>query len=180
MPAKIEPVSFVWRDDDVMAPISENRGLASRQYAHGKKYRLVPYRKRSPETHNQLFAAAKKTFDNLPEQMQGRWSNPAHMRYHSLIELGYCKQDVFVCGSAAEAQRNVRIALFSEPYALVKTTGPVMRVFIADSMRVDEDGSRNGMDRATFQEAKQRCLELWASWLDVTVKQLLDSLKDTE
>lgn len=128
----------------------------------GETVSLEVGRSRSDVSHRHQFAEIREAWASLPETMQNLpyAQNPEALRKHGLIVRGYCDVGTVDAGSKAAAER---VAAMLEPiarrahgYALVKTQGPLVRVYTPQSQ------SYRAMGRKVFQESKTAVLD-WIS-----------------
>lgn len=155
---RIHPQRFRW-DGTAMVPLSPL--TAARQYVEGEVYRLAPPVERSRESHRLYFAAVTEAWEQLDDARRARFPSPEHLRKTALIRVGYYDERVIVCASAAEAERVAALIKPLDEFAIIETSGRVVRVYTAKSQ------SESAMGRATFEDSKQKVLDLLAEMIGV-------------
>jgi hypothetical protein len=159
------PITMQW-DGEVMRPLARFGKECDRRYVVGETYPLEVHESRSSNTHRHYFAALNDAWANLPEAVAPQFPSVEHLRKWALIKAGICDTRDHVCGSDAEARA---LASFIEPidsYAVVEVRGPVVRIHTAKSQSV------RSMDKATFQDSKQKVLDAVANLIGVPVSEL--------
>lgn len=157
--------ALLWRwDGRVMVPQSPK--LAAKDFKAGESYRLAEEHERSQASHRAYFAAVNQAHANLPDDLLEDLPTPEHLRKVALIKCGFADERSIVCASKAEA---IRIAAFVRPmdsYAIVATQGTVVKVWTAHSQNM------RAMDRAVFQDSKQKVLDYCARLIGVKPSEL--------
>lgn len=153
---------FVWTGEAFAPP----PGFARRcdeTFVIGQRYILTEVQERSPKSHNQFFAIVNEAFANLREEDAARFPSPTILRKHCLIRAGFCDVQETVCKFKTEANRLAATiqatAAMMDDYVIVTVRGKVVTSYRAKSMDM------RSMDRATFQEAKDKCLAILADML---------------
>lgn len=155
------PMPFRWTGE-AFEPLPRFRPQADRELVVGQVYMLDERQERSPATHNHEFAWLAEAWQNLPEHLGERFATAEHLRKFALIKAGYHDSQTFVASSKAEA---LRLAAFLRPideFSVVTVSGATVTRFIAKSQ------SRRAMDKATFQDSKQKVLEIVAEMIGVS------------
>lgn len=130
---------------------------------------LTVDRERSEASHRHEFAWLRNAWENLPESLAGEpyASSPEHLRKYALIQCGYRDVREVVLSDDDDASR---VLAFVRPlvdrYALIVTSGPVVRIYTARSQ------SRKAMGAKEFQESKTRIMDYIAGLLGVTAEEL--------
>lgn len=159
------PLPFTW-DGEAMRIRPSFQRQADQAFCIGEVYTLAPVEDRSAASHRHYFAAINEVWANLPEGMTERYPTAEALRKAALIRAGYHDERSIVCASRAEA---LRVAAFIKPmddYALVATSGAVVRVFTAKSQSV------RAMGKAAFEKSKADVLEALADMIGVTTQAL--------
>jgi len=127
---------------------------------------LMRHEERSIASHRAYFAMLRSAWMNIPEKLCAEYPTETHLRKKALIACGFADERSIVCSSKAEA---LRVSAFIKPmdeYAVVLTSGPVVKVFTAQSQSV------KAMGKAEFQRSKTAVLDYVAGLLSVSPKQL--------
>lgn len=160
------PFPFIW-DGEVMRPPGNYWPVqADKRFVVGRQYRLVEWRDRSENSHRHYFAAVHDGWQNLPDDQMERFPTSEHLRKWALIKAGYCDERTIVAASKAEAQR---IAAFVKPmdqFAVVTARDAVVTVYTAKSQ------SMKAMGRDSFQDSKQKVLDIIATMVGVSADSL--------
>lgn len=157
------PLKFRWQDG-TMQPLAPD--VARRTYEDGQIYRLAPWEDRSANTHRHYFSCINEGWNQLPEHMADQFATPDHLRRWLLIRAGFRDERTIVLASKAEA---VRVAAFIrplDPYAVVVPRESTVVVMTAHSQSYKSMGAR------TFQESKEKTLDLLASMIGTDSKTL--------
>lgn len=147
------PLPFQW-DGTSMTP---TRGFAKRadeQFVIGETYRLTVEEQRSTATHNHEFAWLRDAWANLPEHLAAIYPSPEHLRKRALIDAGYYDETIIDAGTNAAALRVASAVRGFDDFALVI----VQRQFVI--RRVAKSQSKRAMNRQTFQESKQKIMDI--------------------
>lgn len=114
---------------------------------------------RTQASHNHQWAEIAELWRTLPESLAGApyAQSPEALRKHALIARGYCDTATVDAGSKAAAARVAAslasLATRAHGYAIVKTDGPLVRVFTPLSQ------SYRAMGKAMFNESKAAVLD---------------------
>lgn len=160
------PIPMRWQGDGFTPINSRWAKEADKAFVVGEVYRIDTVEERSSASHRHYFAAVNQAWLNLPERLSEQFDTPEKLRKYALIKVGYCDQRSIVCASKAEAHR---VAAFMRPmdeYALVLPFDNTVTVWTAKSQ------SLKAMDRKTFNESKQKVLDLLASMVGVQPHEL--------
>jgi hypothetical protein len=155
---------FVWNGEAMVPP----PGFARRCdeiFVIGQRYVLTEVQERSSASHRHFFACVRETWMNLPEEEAQRFRSPDMLRKHALIRAGFCDVQETVCKFKTEANRLAATiqatAAMMDDYVIVTVRGKVVTSYRAKSMDM------RSMDKATFQEAKDRILAILGEMLGV-------------
>jgi hypothetical protein len=165
---KLPPMIMQW-DGEALKPTRRFQKIADQRLVIGEVYRVDPEEERSIASHNHYFAAITEAWRNLPEDTGERYPTSEHLRKWALIKSGYRDERSIVCATKAEA---MRVAAFVRPldeYAVVIVSETVVLVYTAKSQ------SSRAMGREAFQVSKDAVINLLASLLNTTPKQLTDA-----
>lgn len=154
------PLIYRW-DGDAMVPHARFRRLADKDFVVGQDYTLVEHQGRSAVSHNHYFAAITEAWKNLPEVWAERFPTVEHLRKYALIKAGFADERSIVCASKAEAQRMAGFVRPFDDYAIVLVNGATVKVFTAKSQ------SARAMDKAEFQDSKQKVLDIVSDMIGV-------------
>lgn len=163
MHESIPPMAFSW-DGEHMVP--RHRTRADRHYVVGENYWLAPWEERSQATHDHQFAWLADAWANLPEDLKDLYPTPKHLRKRALIEAGYYDEQITDAGTNAAALRVAAMLRTIDEFSLVVVRGPLV------VRRTAKSQSRRSMDRKTFQDSKQKVLEIVADMIGVPAEQL--------
>ncbi len=163
------PLLFHW-DGEAMTPAHPR--MADRQFVVGETYPLVVHETRSRRSHDQFFAAIDDAFDNLPEDQDGRFLSPEHLRKYALIRAGYADERSLVCSSRAEALRLAAFIEAGDDYAVVTVKGATVTEYKAKSQ------SLKAMGKEAFQDSKQKVLDIVSAMIGVEAATLHSHAKD--
>ena len=163
MSAIIPPMAFAW-DGEHMVP--RHRSRANRLYVVGENYWLAPWEERSQVTHDHQFAWLAEAWSQLPENLMDQYPTPLHLRKRALIYAGYYDETIIDAGTKAAALRVAAAVQAIDEFAYVIVRGPMV------VRRVAKSQSRRNMDKRTFQDSKQKILEIVSDLIGVSPEQL--------
>ena len=155
------PMPFTW-DGEHFVPPARLAKLCDKHFVVGQAYMLVEHQERSQRSHAHYFACVNEVWKNLPEDAIERYPTADHLRRWALVRAGYADHRELVADSSEAA---ARIAAFVKPmdsYAVVTVRGCVVTIWTAKSQ------SQRAMDKKTFQESKDRVLDILAGLIGVT------------
>ena len=164
-PFRPRPVLFVW-DGDVMTPLPRFRQLCDKQFAVHEEYALSIVENRSQASHNHYFAAVADAFSNLAEEFNGQFPTPEHLRAWALVQCGYSTETDTVCDSPAEARKLGAVIRRYSPYAIMKISGNVLKIFEPESQ------SHAAMKKERFEASKADVLALVSGMARTTPAEL--------
>ena len=132
-------------------------------YGKGELIEVEVIEDRSPASHRHYFARVTELWQNLPEWLEGDFSNPTHLRKFALIRTGYCTKQTLVFHSdkmKSASKKAVEAADWIsdlDPYVIceiVRTgySAAVLTVWRAESQKM------NKMKRHRFQQSKDDVL----------------------
>ncbi|PWJ81558.1 hypothetical protein C7441_11090 [Pseudaminobacter salicylatoxidans] len=159
------PILFQWMGDCFIPANPHQAKRADEIYVIGETYRLTEAADRSGESHRHYFAQIKECWLQLPEY-HDRFPSTEHLRHYALIKAGYHDSHSVVLETPEDA---VRVAAFMEPtdeFAVIVVHECTVTRFTAKSQ------SYRAMDRKTFQESKDRTLDVISKMIGVTRKEL--------
>lgn len=155
------PFPFTWNGEAMVPPRAFAR-RADQTFVVGQTYTLVEVQDRSSASHRHYFAQVREAFANLPEAAAERFPTENHLRKYALIKAGFYDERSFTAASRAEA---LRLAAFLRPideFALVITTDKTVTEYRAKSQ------DSTSMDKATFQDSKDKVLAVLSEMIGVT------------
>lgn len=155
------PFAFTW-DGDAMVPTAHFKRACDKEFVVGQVYRMETVEERSVVSHRHYFATLHEYWLNLPEHLAERFPSAEHLRKYALIKAGFYDERSIVAGSKAEAQRLASFIKPMDDFAIVTVSEAVVRVFTAKSQ------SMKAMGRKTFQESKDKVLDLVADMIGVS------------
>lgn len=161
MTEKIRPVPFNW-NGEAMIPHPRFRKLCDQQFVVGLDYVLVTDEQASTASRRHYFAALHDVWLNLPEEEAARFPNSEFLRKWCLVKAGYADERTDICDSAADARRLALTARALDGFAIISCSGNVVKIWTAKSQ------SPRAMDKAQFQESKQKVLDIAASMIGTT------------
>ncbi len=126
-------------------------------YAIGQVYEFVEHKVRSEKAHRRFFACVNEAFDQIPEEMAGRFVSPDHLRRWALIQVGYRKERIIVQSTPADAERAAALIRPMDEFAVIETDGPLVRVWTARTQK--EDGP-SAMGAKEFYDSTQKVITL--------------------
>lgn len=148
-----KPIMFHW-DGEAMVPATPHwQRECDQRFVVGEAYTLEEIHARSHASHAHYFAVLKSIWDSLPDELRPQFGNPEILRKRALIRTGYHTMQQHVCKSAAEADRLAAVIRPYDDYQIVETQGCIVTVYHAFSQDM------RSMDRAMFQESKERVLD---------------------
>lgn len=153
-------------DGEAFVPRSAYRARCDKEYVVNEIYRMEVREERSSRSHGHYFACLKDAFDNLPEGVADNVASPEHLRKYALIKAGYRDEDVFVAGSAKDAQQIAAFAKASDEYRIVLVSDCVVTVLTAKSQ------SARAMGKKDFQASKDAVLNIVAGLVEVDAETL--------
>ena len=127
---------------------------------------IDPEQERDMNSHRHYFAQLKEAWETLPEKLQKKYPTEDIFRKKLLIEAGYFHESETVCDTPRDA---VTVAAFMaplDPAAVITVRGNVIKKYVAESQSVA------AMGKERFQKSKWAVLDLAASLIEVTPKQL--------
>ncbi len=148
---KAEP-RFVWQCD--------------RDYVIGEKYRMDIIEDRSAASHSHYFAAVNEAWLNLPEDQAKRFPSPDHLRKWALVQCGYCHATPSVFSTKQDAITSASMVRKTDKYSVLTVHDNIVTRYEPESQ------STRSMDKERFQKSKTAVLDLLATMINVTPKQL--------
>lgn len=159
------PIPCVWTGA-VFAPLDRFHNVARAHYGDGQVVRLVEHHERSEASHRHFFAEVRTTFDNLSDEQRLLWPTEDALRKYALCKAGCCDVATHVESSREAANRLAAFLRANKLGDLVVHDGAVVTVLTAWSMRY------SAMDKAAFQDAKEKVLAVLSGIIGVTAAQL--------
>jgi hypothetical protein len=135
-------------------------------YVVGLKYRMDVIEERSVNSHSHFFAAVTEAWNNLPEDQTGRFPSPEHLRKWALIQCNYCHTAHKVFSTKQDSLTAAAMLRAADRYSVITVSDNILTVYTAESQ------SYKAMGKERFQQSKEKVLELLASMIQVTPKQL--------
>lgn len=179
----IHPVTFVWRDVDVvdehgevrsrkaMVPLPRFGNICGRQFHDGEEYSLVPLEERSMASHKAYFAQIGEAFKNLPEKWTTKFPTSEHLRHWALIETHWCDQTDFVCPDELFLKRMIAFHRKNVPYARM-TFAPVEGGGFLFCIKIAKSQSMAAMKKDAFESSKRDVLDLLSGMIGVSTATL--------
>ncbi|HEX7767095.1 MAG TPA: hypothetical protein VF443_10300 [Nitrospira sp.] len=165
------PIECVWTGE-VFQPTSLYQvRRADKQFAKGEILRIVHEPERSHNSHAHYFATVNEAWRNLPPLMAERFPSPDHLRKWALIKAGYCNTHSMPCSSATEARRLAAFIRPMDEFSVVTVERSMVTMYTSQSQ------SYRSMDKKTFQESKDKVLEVLAVEIGVAKQELSDAGK---
>lgn len=164
-PFRPRPVVCVW-DGDVMVPLPRFKQLCDRQFVVHEEYPLQIVENRSQASHNHYFAALEEGFANLNEKDAKRFPSAEHLRSWALVQSGYSTENDTVCDSPAEARKLAATIRRYSPYAIMKVSGNVLKIFEPESQ------SMAAMKKERFEASKNDVLNIVSAMARTTPAEL--------
>ena len=166
---KPQPLNFKYANG-AMWPVRPD--AAERVYDAGKTYRLVEYTERSGKSHRHFFAVLRNAWDNLPEELAGRFPSPEHLRSYALIKAGFYNERHIDLATRTDA---IQVASFIEPFdefAIIVTDETLVTIYTPKSQ------SARSMGAKEFQASKDKVFGVLAKMLNITVDALVSNTND--
>lgn len=161
------PILTVYEGEGIWRPANAYAArIADKHYVIGERYPLVEFHQRSHASHGHYFAAVHSAWLNLPDAMMADFPTGDHLRKYALIKTGFCDNEKFVAKTNGEARK---LAAFIRPideYSIIEVDGRVVTRTMAKSQ------SMKAMGKADFQRSKEAVLELLASIVGTSSKEL--------
>lgn len=160
------PFPFVWTGEAMVPPPGFAK-RADQTFVIGERYVLAEVLERSAASHRHFFALVREAWMNLPEADALRFPNETALRKHCLIKAGFCDIQTTVCQFRTEARRLAAVLARSpDDYTIVTVNGKVVTEYRAKSQ------DSRSMDKATFQDSKDKVLAILADMIGVEVATL--------
>lgn len=160
------PMIYEWSGEGMVPVGPRFKKEADASFVIGQRYRLTDIEDRSDASHKHEFAWLREAWHQLPEDLAAEYPTPEHLRKRALIEAKYYNETIVDAGSNAAAIRVASAFRAREQFAVVIVRGPLVAIREAMSQ------SRRAMDGKTFQESKQKVLEIVADMIGVGVDEL--------
>lgn len=164
------PVMFL---SGAFYPLDAYKRLAASEYGDGEIITLAPIEERSMASHRHFMAVVKKAFENLPEEMTGRYANPEHLRKNCLIRAGYRDETTIALSTPEDAARVASLMEGLDDYAIITVHGSSVTRWRAESQ------SMHAMGKERFQASKDACLTILANLIGVDPTTLLAEANHT-
>ena len=132
----------------------------------GEVYVIDPEQEQSGASRRHYFAQLKEAWRNLPERLMPKYPTEEIFRKKLLIECGYFHESDTVCDTARDAATIAAFMAPLDPAAVITVRGRIIKKYIAKSQ------STSAMDHDTFQKSKRDVLDMAATLIEVTPKQL--------
>lgn len=100
----MRPILFSW-DGEVMRPYGRMSKLADEQFVVGETYMLEQVAERSQQDHRHYFAWLNEVWRNLPEHLDGKWSDVERLRKWALCATGHCQVITHTFRTRKEAEK---------------------------------------------------------------------------
>ena len=168
----MRPLPFVWDGEALRIRPSFQR-QADDQFCIGETYTMAPVEERSAASHRHYFSAINEAWQNLPEDLAGRYPTAEALRKAALIRAGYRDERSIVCASKAEAGRVAAFVRPMDDFAYVTVSEAVVTVYTAKSQ------SLRAMGKAEFQKSKDDVLTALAAMIGVRTEELHRAANDT-
>lgn len=135
-------------------------------FGAGEVLLLDPEQERDMNSHRHYFAQLHEAWKNLPEQLEAKYPTEDIFRKKLLIQAGYFHMDEVVCDTERDAATVAAFMAPLDPSATIVVHGNVIQKYTAMSQSVA------AMGRREFQSSKWAVLDIAASLIHVTPKQL--------
>jgi hypothetical protein len=136
---------------------------ADKEFVVGKVYSMEEKLDRSDLSHDHQFAWLQEAWSQLPEDLAPLYPTPTHLRKRALIVAGYCDETIIDVGSSVSANALAKYIRARDDFSYVEVTGRIITIRTAKSQR----RGRGGMDKQTFQDSKNKVLEIVAAMIGV-------------
>ena len=147
-------------------PMGKDMTYCQHWFGAGEVFVIDPEQERDMNSHRHYFAQLKEAWKTLPEKLEKKYPTENIFRKKLLIETGYCHESETVCDSARDAATIAAFMATLDPAAVITVHGNVIKKYVAESQSVP------AMGKERFQKSKWAVLELAASLIEVTPKQL--------
>lgn len=159
------PIRVVWTGASFV-PEGNDMHFCQHLFGPGEVLIVDPEQERDMNSHRHYFAQLKEAWRNLPERLMGKYPNEEIFRKKLLIECNYFHERDIVCDTARDAMTVAAFMAPLDPASTIRVRGKVILVYTAMSQSVA------AMGRRQFQMSKWAVLDLAASLISVTPKQL--------
>ena len=159
------PIKAIWTGASFV-PENADMRYCQHWFGAGEVFVLDPEQERDMNSHRHYFAQLKEVWRNLPERLEKKYPTEDIFRKKLLVECGYFHLEEIVCDTARDA---VTVASFMaplDPSTTIVVRGRCIAKYTAQSQSVAAMGKRE------FQKSKWDVLDLAASLIKVTTKQL--------
>jgi hypothetical protein len=157
-----------------------------RDYVDGQVYPLTVHEERNMASHSHYMAAVRRAWDNLPDDLALRFTNPDKLREFALIEANYTNVKIRVFNTRADVDRAA--LLISQFYDRLEEMCVIQIIdpdesemepgttYVQDGYLLTETTAKSqsvaAMGNTEFKKSKQDVLEIIAPMARMTVDQL--------
>jgi hypothetical protein len=159
------PVHVVWTGASFV-PQGPDMRHCQHFFGAGEILIIDPEQERDMNSHRHYFAQLHEAWRNLPERLEKKYPTEDIFRKKLLIEAGFFHLDEIVCDTERDAAVVAAFMAPLDPSTIIRVRGPVIMKYTAMSQSVA------AMGRSEFQKSKWAVLDLAASLIEVTPKQL--------
>lgn len=159
------PITVIYNGVSFM-PEGKDVAYCQFMFGAGQVFIIDPEQERDMNSHRHYFAALKEAWKNLPEELERKYPTEDIFRKKLLIETGYFHMDEIICDTARDAATVAAFMAPLDPSTTIVVRGNCIRKFTARSQSIQ------AMGREEFQKSKWDVLNLAASLIHVTPKEL--------
>lgn len=160
------PAAYRWTGES-FEPLRRFKQQCDREFVIGETYTLAELEERSGAAHRWYFVAVRDAWASLPERLAGEFPTPEALRKFALIKAGFFNRTEHVCASKGEAVRLAAAIRPIDPFAVVETTGTIVRHFTARSQ------SFRAMPKGEFRASVDAVLDVLAGMVGVEPGELV-------
>jgi len=157
---------FSYEGDGIFRADPRFTWQCDQDYVVGQRYRMDVMEERSAVSHSHYFACLNEAWLNLPEDQSKRFPSPNHLRKWALVQCGYCHESHSVFSTKQDAITAATLIRKTDKFSVLTVHDNIVTRYEPESQ------STKSMDKKRFQESKDKVLELLASMVGVTAKQL--------
>ena len=157
---------FLYEGDGEFKADARFHWQCDQDFTVGERYRMDVVEERSAVSHSHYFATVNEAWNNLREDHSKRFPTPEHLRKWALIQCHYCHAAPKVFSTKQDALTAAAMIRAADHYSVINVHDNIVTVYTAESQ------SYKAMGKDRFQASKTAVLELLASMIEVTPKQL--------
>lgn len=165
-PLRERPIIAVWTPEGTFVPLPRFQKLCDQYFAVHEEIALVRHHERNMNQHRGYFAALSDAFDNLMEDVAGRFPSAEHLREWALCQTEFCTITEEVYSTKKDATQAAKALRKLAPYAVISVHDSAMVTKHAMSQSV------RAMGKETFEASCKAVLEVVAGMARTTPREL--------